>query len=284
VKLLTWLLLLMCCSFNAFSMQRSEVVKIVTSKTYDLINEKDFVEAKNDKGQIVFRHTPTDSIPILVNIMGPKKNVAEITLAFAFTDDNAISGMAMLSTLSGAAIPEIKKETEAWVIKAISELANTEGGNREYTSNNKRLYIGLLTNGVVMVKIILTDNAFNGVYPKGIAAFLYSAKHEGSLNEGINYVFWSELSKKSKRQDKMFEATQLVDGYIIYELSDWHNDEAIDFTIAVLKNENDLFLKSQTLRNKCHIYTGNLEFKTLSGGTEIIPTFKPLPLSTCLNS
>ena len=127
----------------------------------------------------------------------------------------------------------------------------------------------------------LVNSGFKGLNKNGIAKFLYEVKHGESLATGLNMAFWSDQSDKTRKQDAMFEAAQLVDGYIIYKLFSSKGDEDIEFTIAVPSSGTDDFLTGMRLRDRCHSYTGNLKFTTGIGTDEIIPAFKPIRAAIC---
>lgn len=122
---------------------------------------------------------------------------------------------------------------------------------------------------------------YKGIHTSGIGNFLYGVKQGKKLKNGKNWVFWSDVNARSKKVDKKFKAKRLMDGYILYGVSDVHNDELIEFTIAVPNDKDDIYLTNQSLRDKCHSFEGNLEFETFSGGSLFIPLFKPLPAKIC---
>lgn len=127
---------------------------------------------------------------------------------------------------------------------------------------------------------IVKKNGYAGLSELGIGRFLYKVKHEGGLGDGFNKVFWSDISDKDADVDERFEAIQIVDGYIIYEVSDWNGDELVEFTIAVPGKES-LYLTGQKLQHRCHSFEGNLKFEAALGGDIIIPLFKPVDKSIC---
>lgn len=124
---------------------------------------------------------------------------------------------------------------------------------------------------------------YKGLHEHGLAKFLYDVKHGDSLRDGMNKVFWSDISTKAKKADALFEAEQSIDGYIIYELFSFNNDEEITFTIAVPAQKGEMFLAGQMLRNRCHTFADTITFATAAGGGETIPLFKPVNTGICAN-
>lgn len=122
---------------------------------------------------------------------------------------------------------------------------------------------------------------YTGLHERGIARFLYKVKHGGSLEEGLGYVFWSGISDNEKRLDAKFEATQLIDGMVLYSLVEYTKNETIDFTIMVPDRSGGMFLEGQRLRDSCHTYTGNGRVTTVLGVERIIPIFEPLDKEIC---
>lgn len=122
---------------------------------------------------------------------------------------------------------------------------------------------------------------YKGLHEHGLAKFLYDVKHGDSLRDGLNKVFWSDISDKAKKADALFEASQAIDGYIVYELMTFNDDEDITFTIAVPADKDEIFLTGQQLRDRCHAFADTITFGTASGGSETIPLFKPVNTGIC---
>ncbi|PLX49138.1 MAG: hypothetical protein C0613_08425 [Desulfobulbaceae bacterium] len=124
---------------------------------------------------------------------------------------------------------------------------------------------------------IAKENGYVGLYKNGgIARFLYRVKHGDQMSSGLNKFFWSDISANDNRLDAKFEAIQLFDGLIIYDLNDFKGNEVIRFTIIVPSVEGEAFLEGQTLRHRMHVYTGNITYTTVLGVERTIPLFKPV--------
>ena len=121
------------------------------------------------------------------------------------------------------------------------------------------------------------DAGFNGLNMNyGVARFLYNASKEGTLADGIEQVFWTNLSAREARLDSKFKLSQVVDGWEIYELSEWSGDELVRLSIAIPGSR--LPMEGQQLRKGFYVFQGNMEFVTVTGGKRIVQKFSRVNL------
>ena len=127
---------------------------------------------------------------------------------------------------------------------------------------------------------IAKEIGYKGLYNAGIARFLYMVKHgQEDMNNGLKTFFWSDISENDKILDDKFEAMQLLDGFILYNLNRYKNGEVIQFTIMVPVVDGEPFLEGQTLRKKLHTYVGNTTYLTVMGVERTVPVFQQIDIT-----
>lgn len=122
---------------------------------------------------------------------------------------------------------------------------------------------------------------YKGVFDKGIALFLYKVKHGENLSDGLNYVFWSDISDRDAKLDAKFTASQMLDDNIIYDLAVYQSKETIEFTIIVPGKANELFLEGQMLRSNCHSFIGTAQYLTVLDVKRTVPIFEEIDKALC---
>lgn len=119
---------------------------------------------------------------------------------------------------------------------------------------------------------------YRGINKKyGVGRFLYHASKDGSLESGLNEIFWVKLSDRDQQIDQKWKLSQVVDGWEIYEIRDWSGKELIHLSIAV-KAKGGLPMEGQRLKGDYYVFRGNMQFKTVAGAMRIIQKFEQVAL------
>lgn len=120
---------------------------------------------------------------------------------------------------------------------------------------------------------------YKKVLKDGIAGFLYRVKHGGiNLEEGLGALLWSKRGSADERLDKKFTISQVLEDALIYDLSELNDDELIQFTIILPKEQGKLYLEGQVLLGEFFTYTGNITYQTVLGTNKTVPVFKPVEI------
>lgn len=129
----------------------------------------------------------------------------------------------------------------------------------------------------------LKGNGHKGLHKKyGVGRFLYRAmRGEISLEDGVGYAFWTELSDVDKRVDNKWRLSQVIDNYEIYKITEFASGEYITMTIAIPANTK-MPMEGQTLKDGFYLFTGNVEFISVAGIPMLIQGFTPITLNHIL--
>jgi len=111
----------------------------------------------------------------------------------------------------------------------------------------------------------------------GPARFLKRAMRGWSLEEGLNQVFHTQYSDWKSGADDNFELGQIVDGWQIYDYSEWTGSDWIRFSIAVPDN-GGMTMEGQRLPVGYYVFEGPIEFTTVAGVSRRIQAFRPVDL------
>lgn len=119
---------------------------------------------------------------------------------------------------------------------------------------------------------------YKGINKKyGVGRFLYHASKDGSLESGLNEIFWVKLSERDQQIDQKWRLSQVVDGWEIYEIRDWSGEELVHLSIAV-KAKGGLPIEGQRLKGDYYVFRGNMQFKTVAGAMRIVQKFEQVAL------
>ena len=91
-------------------------------------------------------------------------------------------------------------------------------------------------------------------------------------------MLWSRRTSVDASLDKKFTISQVLEDVLIYDLSEFSDDELIQFTIIVPKKQGKLYLEGQVLLGEFFTYTGNLTYKTVIGANRTVPVFEPVEI------
>lgn len=113
----------------------------------------------------------------------------------------------------------------------------------------------------------------------GIGRFLYFAMNgKTSLEEGLDYAFWTELSEKDRSVDDKWKLSQVIDDYEIYKITEFKGGEVISLTIAI-PAQPKMAMEGQKLKDGLYLFTGNVDFVSISGVPILIQGFQPVNLN-----
>jgi len=111
----------------------------------------------------------------------------------------------------------------------------------------------------------------------GVARFLYHASQDGSLESGLNEVFWVRLSDRDQELDQEWSLSQVVGGWEIYEIKHWTGTELVRLSIGV-KSAGGMPIEGQRLKGEYYVFRGNMQFRTVTGAMRIVQKFEPAAL------
>ncbi len=120
---------------------------------------------------------------------------------------------------------------------------------------------------------------YKKVLKLGIVRFLYKVKQEGGLKEGLNLLLWCRPTSIDASLDKKFKISQVLEDVLIYDYSEFIDDELVQFTIIIPKKQGELYLEGQALLGEYFTYTGNLTYITVLGANKTAPVFKPVEIA-----
>lgn len=163
------------------------------------------------------------------------------------------------------------KERQLALIEAETKKIEVEEKKRKIAHNAK----------IDRVNDVVIKAGYKGLNKKfGIRRFLYHAAREGSLETGLNEVFWTKLSAHDEKADNKWRLSQLIDGWEIYEIEEWSGREMIHLTITVKSNPNRLPMQGQRLKDEYYVFKGNMQFVSVTGTPMIIQQFLPVRIDT----
>lgn len=126
---------------------------------------------------------------------------------------------------------------------------------------------------------IAIGEGFKGLNKEyGVARFLYFASKNGNLEDGLNQVFWSNLSQKDLKSDQKFKLSQVVDGLEIYQLDEWGGISNGWISLSIAVPAESMPMEGQRLKHEFYIFEGNIEFSTVVGTTRIVQKFSPIDI------
>lgn len=108
----------------------------------------------------------------------------------------------------------------------------------------------------------------------GVARFLLDCQRGGSLESGLNQVFWIRLSPEDEYADSQWRLSQVVDGWEIYEVP------FDPYLRIALKAKTGMPIQGQHLKGEYFLFKGNRRFVlALTKVETIIQVFDPVKLN-----
>ncbi len=112
----------------------------------------------------------------------------------------------------------------------------------------------------------------------GIGRFLYHAAKGGSLESGLNQVFWVRLSEAQERVDKNWKLYQVVDGWEIYRMGQWDGKKWVHLAITIKSDPDRSVVEGQRLEDELYVFKGSKRFISITGFPNMIQEFAPVSL------
>ena len=164
-------------------------------------------------------------------------------------------------------IEEKKREEKARIKKQEEDRIKREKAIEAQINRGKKAF--------KMVNQTAMDLGYKKAVPIGAAEFLYNIiQGKDTLKNGFNVILWNELTPaNSPLKDRNFKLIQILGNALIYQLSEFVDDEPVNFTIIIPKKQDKIYMEGQPLLDKYFTYTRNVTYQTLLG-PKTAPVFK----------